>query len=149
LIQLSIGKWRCKEVFRQNRKTCSLSHTRIGNAPLGLGVWEVSEIPDGTTSSLNFTSTGKGEGPEVDEVEDVKGELIKKCEALWEDRMLSRLAIPEVLETTLSKTDGMVRAFLLPSLAIYLPFSCFWRRSKAFFLGADDRVVALVVDFHI
>lgn len=39
---------------------------------------------------------------------DVKAELIRQCELLWKDRMLSRLAIPEILETRYNKADGLV-----------------------------------------
>lgn len=28
--RLGVGKWRCKELFHEKRKTCTLSHTRLG-----------------------------------------------------------------------------------------------------------------------
>lgn len=86
-----IGKWRCKELFVQGRKTCSLAHTRIGAAPLELGVWEIGEL-----DSLGVTE-----------------EVVRHCERMWVDRTLARMAVPDVLEVESIDRDGDVSSSLL------------------------------------
>lgn len=43
--QYRTGKYRPKELFPRNRKTCLLSHLRIGNAALEYGVYMSQEVP--------------------------------------------------------------------------------------------------------
>lgn len=50
------------------------SDTRIGDSPLTFGVWAREDLGD----------VG------------VREELLSRCEALWREKILSRLAIPEV-----------------------------------------------------
>ncbi|KAL7412851.1 hypothetical protein BDY24DRAFT_391298 [Mrakia frigida] len=83
--RVGIGKWRCKELFLQGRKTCSLAHTRIGAAPLELGVWEISEL-----NSLGVTE-----------------EVVRHCERMWMDRTLARMAVPDVLEVESINREGV------------------------------------------
>lgn len=87
-----IGKWRCKELFLQGRKTCSLAHTRIGAAPLELGVWEISEL-----NSLGVTD-----------------EVVRHCERMWMDRTLARMAVPDVLEVESINREGVVSLVFVP-----------------------------------
>ncbi|GAA5835262.1 hypothetical protein JCM11251_006663 [Rhodosporidiobolus azoricus] len=70
------GKWRCKELFLDGRKTCSLSHQRLGAFPdMNYEVWNIRDIP-------------------ADEVDD----LSKRCERIFRNQMLAGICIPEVLE---------------------------------------------------
>jgi hypothetical protein len=86
LLFLSIGKWRSKQLFIHGRKTCSLAHTRIGAAPLELGVWEIGEL----------------------EALGVVGDVVRHCERMWADRTLARMAVPDVLEVEGIDRDGAV-----------------------------------------
>ncbi|KZT57843.1 hypothetical protein CALCODRAFT_495674 [Calocera cornea HHB12733] len=70
------GKWRCKELFDEGRKTCNLSHARLGTGDLEMASWDVTDQLRGDVQIDN---------------------VIEACEALWKDNFL-RLAVPEVLE---------------------------------------------------
>ncbi|EJT99993.1 hypothetical protein DACRYDRAFT_23548 [Dacryopinax primogenitus] len=70
------GKWRCKELFDEGRKTCNLSHARLGTGDLEMASWDVS---DTFRQDVMIDS------------------VIEACEVLWKDNFL-RLAVPEVLE---------------------------------------------------
>ncbi|THH15460.1 hypothetical protein EW146_g5027 [Bondarzewia mesenterica] len=72
-----IGKWRCKELFSGERKTCSLSHVRLGTVDMEMAVWE---IPTDLQDAKELPS------------------LIDCCEQMWREHVLSRLAVPEMLE---------------------------------------------------
>ncbi|KAK4685235.1 hypothetical protein P7C73_g4917, partial [Tremellales sp. Uapishka_1] len=74
--RVGIGKWRSKGVFQPGRKTCGLSHSRIGDRPREIGVYV-------TPTDFN---------------EDQLKEVLNRCKALWQEKTLSRLAVPEVLE---------------------------------------------------
>ncbi|CED82567.1 hypothetical protein [Phaffia rhodozyma] len=87
--RIGIGKWRSKELFINNRKTCSLSHVRIGSAPMKVGTWDVKDF----------------------ENDHVWVELLDLCEALWKDRLLSRMAVPDVLEANLGDLNDRPRTF--------------------------------------
>ncbi|THH14473.1 hypothetical protein EW146_g5860 [Bondarzewia mesenterica] len=72
-----IGKWRCKELFSGGRKTCSLSHARLGTRDMELAVWEIpADLQN--TKELPF--------------------ILECCEQMWREHVLSRLAVPELLE---------------------------------------------------
>ncbi|KAG8759703.1 hypothetical protein FRC12_009709 [Ceratobasidium sp. 428] len=75
--RVGVGKWRCKEMFLGSRKTCRLSHARLGHGELEIGVWRAPQ-----------------------ELKDQKDLLsvIASCKKLWQERVLSKLATPEVLE---------------------------------------------------
>ncbi|KAG9102829.1 hypothetical protein FRC06_001018 [Ceratobasidium sp. 370] len=75
--RVGVGKWRCKEMFLGSRKTCRLSHARLGHGELEIGVWRAPE-----------------------ELKDQKDLLsvIASCKKLWQERVLGKLATPEVLE---------------------------------------------------
>ncbi|OCF32422.1 hypothetical protein I317_05792 [Kwoniella heveanensis CBS 569] len=77
--RVGIGKWRMKQVFHPGRKTCSLSHTRLGDRTRELGVH---------VTPTDFTP------------EQMK-EVLARCKALWNEKTLSRLAVPEMLEVDL------------------------------------------------
>jgi len=72
-----IGKWRCKELFEGGRKTCSLSHARLGTRDMEMAAWEIS---------VDLIS--KEEWPA----------LVASCEQMWREHVLSKLAVPEILE---------------------------------------------------
>ncbi|EIM88033.1 uncharacterized protein STEHIDRAFT_120247 [Stereum hirsutum FP-91666 SS1] len=65
------------ELFEGNRKTCRLSHDRLGARDMELSVWEVPGDVE-----------GKEEWPAV----------VDACESLWKDHYMARLGTPEVLE---------------------------------------------------
>ncbi|KAJ3108755.1 hypothetical protein HDU97_000155 [Phlyctochytrium planicorne] len=67
------GKWRPKELYSSNRKTCSLPHIRIGNAEV---LYRVLEVPKELTSSV-----------------------IRGVKDVFFDCLLSLYAIPSVIET--------------------------------------------------
>ncbi|KAG8893307.1 hypothetical protein FRB99_002064, partial [Tulasnella sp. 403] len=69
--------WRAKELFENGRKTCKLPHVRVGGGELELSVWE---IPWEIQNKKELTP------------------LIAAVRTLWTERILARLAIPEVLE---------------------------------------------------
>ncbi|ORY33018.1 hypothetical protein BCR39DRAFT_504009 [Naematelia encephala] len=77
--RIGIGKWRMKQVFQPGRKTCSLSHSRLGDRPREIGV--------------HVTPTGVSP-------EQLK-EIVARCKALWNEKSLARLAVPEMLEIDL------------------------------------------------
>ncbi len=74
--RVGIGKWRLKQVFLPGRKTCSLSHNRVGDRPKEIGV----------------------HCPQIDFTPDQLKEVLSRCHALWTEKTLSRLAVPEMLE---------------------------------------------------
>ncbi|BGP12716.1 hypothetical protein JCM10213_008854 [Rhodosporidiobolus nylandii] len=70
------GKWRSKELFHGNRKTCCLNHQRLGAFPdMEYDVHKVSDIP-------------------ADELDD----LSQRCGRIFVNQMLSGICIPEVFE---------------------------------------------------
>ncbi|WVW79591.1 hypothetical protein I302_101560 [Kwoniella bestiolae CBS 10118] len=77
--RVGIGKWRMKQVFHPGRKTCSLNHTRLGDRVRELGVH---------VTPTDFTP------------EQIK-EVLTRCKALWNEKTLARLAVPEMLEVDL------------------------------------------------
>ncbi|EIM84224.1 uncharacterized protein STEHIDRAFT_123075 [Stereum hirsutum FP-91666 SS1] len=72
-----VGKWRCKELFAGGRKTCSLSHARLGALDMELAVWVIPQELQGA--------------PELPA-------LLECCEETWREHILGKLAVPEVLE---------------------------------------------------
>ncbi|WRT69293.1 uncharacterized protein IL334_006277 [Kwoniella shivajii] len=77
--RVGIGKWRMKQVFHPGRKTCSLNHTRLGDRTREIGVH---------VTPTDFTP------------EQLK-EVLTRCKALWNEKTLARLAVPEMLEVDL------------------------------------------------
>ncbi|CAE6459800.1 unnamed protein product [Rhizoctonia solani] len=75
--RVGVGKWRCKEMFQGNRKTCRLSHARLGHGELEIGVWRAPEELKAQKDLLS---------------------VIASCKKLWQERVLAKLATPEVLE---------------------------------------------------
>lgn len=63
-------------MFQVGRKTCSLSHNRLGDRPREIGVH---------VTPSDFTP------------EQLK-EVVARCKTLWTEKTLSRLAVPEMLE---------------------------------------------------
>lgn len=75
--RVGVGKWRAKELFEPGRKTCRLPHVRLGGGELELSVWEVPWELQGMKDADTMMNAVK---------------------TLWTERVLARLAIPEVLE---------------------------------------------------
>ncbi|KAG8743706.1 hypothetical protein FRC10_011579 [Ceratobasidium sp. 414] len=89
--RVGVGKWRCKEMFLGSRKTCRLSHARLGHGELEIGVWRAPQ--------------------ELKDQKDLQS-VIASCKKLWQERVLGKLATPEVcafssFEIT-SETRGQV-----------------------------------------
>ena len=78
---MGIGKWRMKQVFHPGRKTCSLSHNRLGDRPREIGVHV-------TPTDFN--------------AQQLK-EVLTRTKGLWNEKTLARLAVPEMLEIDLPK----------------------------------------------
>ncbi|ORX39265.1 hypothetical protein BD324DRAFT_619074 [Kockovaella imperatae] len=77
--RIGIGKWRMKQVFQPGRKTCSLSHNRVGDRHREIGVH---------VTPTDFT-------PEL------LKEVLNRCQSMWNEKTLARLAVPEMLEIDL------------------------------------------------
>ncbi|KAA1467456.1 hypothetical protein DENSPDRAFT_769462 [Dentipellis sp. KUC8613] len=87
-----IGKWRCKEIFEDDRKTCRLSHERLGGRDMELAVWDIlTELP------------GRQDLPQV----------IGAIESLWHDHVIARMGVPEVLEYQSVRTYEEIKAKIL------------------------------------
>ncbi|KAJ3211987.1 hypothetical protein HDU67_004132 [Dinochytrium kinnereticum] len=69
------GKWRPQELFSSGRRTCSLSHIRIGTAPLE---FEVLALPE--------------------EVGDGADSIIEECREVFEDCYYAASGVPEMME---------------------------------------------------
>ncbi|KAB5593052.1 hypothetical protein CTheo_3517 [Ceratobasidium theobromae] len=67
----------CGGGFLGNRKTCRLSHARLGHGELEIGVWRAPQ--------------------ELKDQKDLQS-VIASCKKLWQERVLAKLATPEVLE---------------------------------------------------
>ncbi|KAG9001620.1 hypothetical protein FRB93_012046 [Tulasnella sp. JGI-2019a] len=78
--RVGVGKWRAKEVFEHGRKTCRLPHVRLGGGEVEISTWEVP-----------FDIERYKGGRELPA-------LMNAIKTLWSERVLARLAIPEVLE---------------------------------------------------
>ncbi|KAL8292655.1 hypothetical protein RQP46_001267 [Phenoliferia psychrophenolica] len=75
--RLGVGKWRVRELFPDGRKTCQLSHLRLGSiTTMKYDVWAVDDLP----------------GSELDE-------LLDQAQQVYFRQMFATLAIPEILET--------------------------------------------------
>ncbi|KZP01047.1 hypothetical protein CALVIDRAFT_474988 [Calocera viscosa TUFC12733] len=83
--RLGVGKWRCKELFDEGRKTCNLSHARLGTGELELAVWEV---PDDVDQELQIET------------------VLNACENLWKENVL-RMAVPEILDSDAESPLGL------------------------------------------
>ncbi|GAA6023735.1 hypothetical protein JCM10207_000239 [Rhodosporidiobolus poonsookiae] len=75
-VRAGTGKWRCKELFPQGRKTCCLNHQRLGAfTDMEFDVYNIRDIP-------------------ADELDDIS----TRCGQLFVNQMLAGICIPEVLE---------------------------------------------------
>ncbi|KZT52731.1 hypothetical protein CALCODRAFT_78813 [Calocera cornea HHB12733] len=83
--RLGVGKWRCRELFDEGRKTCNLSHARLGTGELELAVWEV---PDDVEQELQIET------------------VLNACENLWRENVL-RMAVPEILDSDAESPLGL------------------------------------------
>lgn len=46
-VRLGVGKWRCKEMFAEGRRTCKLSHLRLGKfEEMTYEIWKIVDVPD-------------------------------------------------------------------------------------------------------
>ncbi|GAA6057644.1 hypothetical protein NBRC10513_007268 [Rhodotorula toruloides] len=72
-----VGRWRCKEMFPIGRRTCQLSHSRIGTVnEMDYDAWTVASIP----------------AERITEVVDI-------CRDLYFGQLLGTLAVPDMLES--------------------------------------------------
>ena len=73
-----VGKWRTRELFIAERRTCSLDHTRQASAAdMVCTIGRVIDFPP--------------PGPEA-------GRILQRCRAVFFNAMLANLASPEMLE---------------------------------------------------
>ncbi|KAG8853385.1 hypothetical protein FRB96_008175 [Tulasnella sp. 330] len=78
--RVGVGKWRAKEVFEHGRKTCRLPHVRLGGGEVEISTWEVPFDLERYKGGRDLPA------------------LMNAIKTLWSERVLARLAIPEVLE---------------------------------------------------
>ncbi|ORY55962.1 hypothetical protein BCR35DRAFT_309938 [Leucosporidium creatinivorum] len=72
-----VGRWRAKELFPEGRRTCQLSHVRMGTLnDMTYDVWPITSIPASQTATL-----------------------IKLCRELYFSTLLSTLAVPDMMES--------------------------------------------------
>lgn len=82
--RLGVGKWRCKELFADGRRTCILSHQRQGaSTEVITAVWKVSQL--------------RG-NPELDT-------LLGQLRELVQHSLYAALATPEMLESGLARVS--------------------------------------------
>ncbi|KAA1072494.1 hypothetical protein PGT21_001940 [Puccinia graminis f. sp. tritici] len=82
--RLGVGKWRCKELFSDGRRTCILSHQRQGaSTEVITTVWKVRQLT---------------EKPELDTLVGQLRELVKHS-------LYAALATPEILESGLARVS--------------------------------------------
>ncbi|WAQ84412.1 hypothetical protein PtA15_4A865 [Puccinia triticina] len=82
--RLGVGKWRCKELFSDGRRTCILSHQRQGaSTEVITKVWRVSQL---------------SEKPELDT-------LVGQLRELAKHSLYAALATPEILESGLARVS--------------------------------------------
>ncbi|KAM0748144.1 hypothetical protein T439DRAFT_75196 [Meredithblackwellia eburnea MCA 4105] len=100
-VRLGVGKWRSRELFPEGRKTCKLSHLRLGSLnDMWYDVWPVCELPK----------------------IQVEG-LVGACRDLYTHNMYAGLATPEILEpvTALAKTFDEVQKLTMDSWTVIEP----------------------------
>ena len=106
--RLNVGKWRLKEVFPPGRKTCSLSHSRYvcrASVCADNGRLRVEESV-ATAHRAGLTPHRLGDrqrdiGVHVtpsDFTPEQLNEVLTRCKGLWQEKNLSRLAVPEMME---------------------------------------------------
>ncbi|KAI8849686.1 hypothetical protein BC829DRAFT_390960 [Chytridium lagenaria] len=107
------GKWRPQELFSFGRRTCSLSHIRIGTAPLD---FEVFALPNERNAI----------GRDAASLET----FLAECKEVFEDCLYATAAVPEMMEkpnsTSLTFTDveaKVLQEFTLFSTSIRTEFS--------------------------
>ncbi|SCV71422.1 BQ2448_3010 [Microbotryum intermedium] len=83
-LRLGVGKWRCKQLFVGNRKTCSLSHLRLG------------AMSDMLYDAVAIRDIPKHEAEELSEI----------GQRIFSNTLLGNIAIPEVIEqqSSIAKT---------------------------------------------
>ncbi|ORY73864.1 hypothetical protein BCR35DRAFT_354020 [Leucosporidium creatinivorum] len=99
--RLGVGKWRCKELFAGGRKTCVLSHLRLGSLEeMGYDCWRISDLPPS----------------EVDE-------LISLCKELHYSTLLQTLATPDSLEAAgaIASTYDQVHKLAVDGWTVFEP----------------------------
>ncbi|KAM0755380.1 hypothetical protein T439DRAFT_375755 [Meredithblackwellia eburnea MCA 4105] len=75
--RLGVGKWRCWQIFPEGRKTCQLSHLRLGNVDeMRNDIWAIADIP---TAELEL--------------------FLPLAREAYFRHTYSTLAVPEILET--------------------------------------------------
>ncbi|GEM11040.1 microtubule-associated protein [Rhodotorula toruloides] len=97
-----VGRWRCKEMFPIGRRTCQLSHSRIGTVnEMDYDVWTVSSIP----------------AERVTEVVDI-------CRDLYFGHLLGTLAVPDMLESVapIARSFHEVEKLAVDSWTHFEPF---------------------------
>ncbi|GAA6039210.1 hypothetical protein JCM8097_000471 [Rhodosporidiobolus ruineniae] len=99
--QKGVGRWRCKEVFTNGRKTCMQSHTRLGTVnEMDYDVYPIS--------SLSSTDAS---------------ELVEHCRDLYYNTLLGTLAVPDMIESVcpIARSYAEVEKICVDSWTTYEP----------------------------
>ncbi|KAM0747036.1 hypothetical protein T439DRAFT_329300 [Meredithblackwellia eburnea MCA 4105] len=99
--RLGVGKWRCKELFPGGRKTCLLSHLRMGPlTDMSYDIWAIRDLP-------------------ADELE----EFIVAARDLYQQNLVAGLATPDMLEpgTALARNFEEVQKMAVDSWTMVEP----------------------------
>ncbi|KAL8291401.1 hypothetical protein RQP46_002379 [Phenoliferia psychrophenolica] len=101
-VRVGVGKWRCKELFPEARKTCQISHLRLGAIhDMSYSIWPINEIPPQDIDTL-----------------------IMLCRDLWTSTILATLATPETLEAAaaLARTYDEINKLATDSWTLCEPY---------------------------
>ncbi|SCZ94463.1 BZ3500_MvSof-1268-A1-R1_Chr12-2g03915 [Microbotryum saponariae] len=99
--RVGIGKWRCKELFRDGRRNCSLSHVRQGPHDVqAYEIWSTSQVPPEELDSM------------IAAMRDVTISAI-----------MSMGAIPDILEapTPLARTYDELQRYAVDTWSVFEP----------------------------
>ncbi|SCV73151.1 BQ2448_7076 [Microbotryum intermedium] len=101
--RVGIGKWRCKEVFRDGRRNCSLSHVRQGPHDMqAYEIWSTSEVP---SEELDL--------------------IISAMREVTISAIMSMGAIPDILEapTPLARTYDELQRYAVDTWSVVEPLA--------------------------
>ncbi|SGY11998.1 BQ5605_C011g06351 [Microbotryum silenes-dioicae] len=101
--RVGIGKWRCKELFRDGQRNCSLSHVRQGLHDMqAYEIWSTSQVPP---EDLDF--------------------MIAAMRDVTISAIMSMGAIPDILEapTPLARTYDELQRYAVDTWSVFEPLA--------------------------